>query len=162
MRASSMRATTHAIVTSGDEPDQDLHTLLKQWVREPSIVRDTGPVSNERVERPAHPSNRLVAQLNANWRVADDPLQWILQRRKGNPRDKNPGWRDRSFCRAREGLLRCVAQYCGEVDPLALAQLAALPPRHGQSEGTGGRQGAESSNGNSGVSNVLRAGQDCE
>ena len=35
---------------------------------------------------PAHPSSRLLAHLNENWRVVDDPLQWILQRRKGNPR----------------------------------------------------------------------------
>jgi hypothetical protein len=24
---------------------------------------------------PAHPSNRLIAQLNAAWRIMDDPLQ---------------------------------------------------------------------------------------
>ena len=88
MRASSVRETADAIVKSGDEPDQDLETSLDQWVREPSIVRDAGSVPNEHVERPAHPSNRLVAQLNANWRVVDDPLQWNLQRKKGNPQDK--------------------------------------------------------------------------
>ena len=83
-----------------------------------------------RSERPAHPSNRLVAQLNETWRVVDDPLQWILQRRKGNPRKKNSGWRNRSFCRTREGLLRCVREYCGEVDHDALARLEALPDYH--------------------------------
>ena len=103
MRASSVRATADAIVKSGDEPDQDLETSLDQWVREPSIVRDAGSVPNERVERPAHPSNRLVAQLNATWRVVDDPLQWRLQRKKGNPRKRNSGWRDRSFCTTRDG-----------------------------------------------------------
>ena len=79
---------------------------------------------------PAHPSNRLVAQLNASWRVIDDQLQWILQRRKGNPRKKNAGWRDRSFCRTRDALLRCVREYCGEVDPSALATLKALSDWH--------------------------------
>ena len=44
MRASSVRATAHAIVTSGDESDQDLDTSLDQWVREPSNVRDAGSV----------------------------------------------------------------------------------------------------------------------
>ena len=60
----------------------------------------------------------------------DDPLQWRLQRKKGNPRTKNSGWRDRSFCTTREGLLRCVREYCSDVDPVALAKLTALPPHH--------------------------------
>jgi hypothetical protein len=72
----------------------------------------------------------LLAQLNANWRVVDDPLQWILQRKKGNPRKKNYGWRNRSFCRTREGLLGCVREYCGDVDAGAQAQLEALPDYH--------------------------------
>src|SRR5262249_57055606 len=57
-------------------------------------------------KRPAHPSNRLVAQLNETWRIVDDPLQWILERRKGNPRSKNSGWENRSFCITRDALLR--------------------------------------------------------
>jgi hypothetical protein len=86
------------------------------------IIRRKGLVPS-----PAHPSNRLIAQLNTNWRVVDDPLQWILQRRKGNPRKKNSGWQDRSFCTTREGLLRCVCETCGEVDDEALAHIRALP-----------------------------------
>jgi len=76
--------------------------------------------------------------------VIDDPLQWILQRKKGNPRNKNSGWRGRSFCRTREALLRCVREYCcspdkGQlrciqeyrgVDKAALQQLRALPEWH--------------------------------
>ena len=108
MRTSSVRATADA-VTSGNESDKYLDASLDQWVREPPIVRDAGSVPNQAVERPAHPSNRLIAQLNASWRVIDDPLQWILQRRKGNPRKKNPGWRSRSFCTTRGALLRCGA-----------------------------------------------------
>jgi hypothetical protein len=93
---------------------------------------------------PAHPSNRLVAQLNETWRVVDDPRQWILQRRKGNPRSKNSGWKNRSFCQTREALLRCIREYCcspdeGEsrciheyrgVSSVALQQVRALPERH--------------------------------
>ena len=60
----------------------------------------------------------------------DDPLQWRLQRKKGNPRTKNPGWQDRSFCTTREGLLRCVREYCDEVQPAALGKLRALPLHH--------------------------------
>ena len=81
----------------------------------------------DRADGPAHPSNRLLAQLNTNWRAVDDPLQWILQRRKGNPRKKNSGWRNRSFCRTRDALLRCVREHCGEIDPEALATLKELP-----------------------------------
>jgi hypothetical protein len=73
---------------------------------------------------PRAPSTGLIAQLNANCRVVDDPLQWVLQRKKGNPRDKNTGWRDRSFCSTQEALLRCIHEYCGEVE--ALAKLKSL------------------------------------
>ena len=86
------------------------------------------------VPGPAPPSNRLIAQVNRNWRVVDDPLQWILQRRKGNPRKKNSGWQDRSFCTTREGLLGCVRELCGEVDVDILDQLHALPDFHRDGE----------------------------
>ena len=129
MRASSVRATADAVI-SGDESDQDLDASLDQWVREPSNVRDAGSVPHQAVEGPAHPSNRLVAQLNATWRVVADPLQWRLQRKKGNPRTRNSGWRDRSFCTTRDGLLRCVREYCGDVEPAALAKLTTLPEHY--------------------------------
>ena len=104
--------------------------LLKGGVCELSAsIRDL-TVPPEIPSPPAHPSNRLLTQLNFNWRVVDDPLQWILQRRKGNPRKRNTGWIDRSFCTTREGLLRCVREYCGQVDQNAFAELKALPDHH--------------------------------
>jgi hypothetical protein len=102
----------------------------KNGVREPSILEPLTTLPSHIVWAAAHPSNRLISQLNANWRVVDDPLQWILQRRKGKPRKKNCGWQDRSFCRTREGLLRSVRELCGEVDDKAPAQLHALPQFH--------------------------------
>ena len=100
-------------------------------VREPSLpAPPLIAVPSPALERPAHPSNRLIARLNANWRVVDDPLQWILQRRKGNPRKKNSGWQDRSFCTTREGLLRCVRELCGEIDDNSLNRIHALPEFH--------------------------------
>jgi len=78
----------------------------------------------------AHPSNRLIAGLNESWRVVDDPLQWILQRRKGSPRAKNSGWRNRSFCTTREGLLRCIRECSGEIDADAFIKLRELPDNH--------------------------------
>jgi hypothetical protein len=174
MRASSVRATAHVLVKvdnagKGNSSKSASSTRVRERSAAPATHRDT----QRYAESPAHPSNRLVAQLNANSRVVDDRQQWILQRRKGNPRKKNSGWRDRSFCRTRDALLRCVREYCGEVDRVALAQLAVLPPRHGQSEALGvaetdydRSQGstdmAETSNALSGVANVLRARHDCE
>jgi hypothetical protein len=71
-------------------------------------------------------------------------LQWILQRKNGNPRNKNSGWQNRSFCRTSEGLLRCIREHCclpdegllrcireyRGVDEVALQQVRALPERH--------------------------------
>ena len=41
---------------------------------------------------------------------------------KAIPCKKNSGWQDRSFCMTRDGLLRCVREYCGEVDPCCTRQ----------------------------------------
>jgi len=99
-------------------------------VRERSTSFELAGECPERLKRPTHPSKRLVAQLNADWRIVDDPLQWILQRKKGKPRKGNPGWRCRSCCRMREALLRCIREHCGEVDLEALAANQTLPDWH--------------------------------
>ena len=72
---------------------------------------------------------RFPVVLNEGWRVADDPLQWVLQRRCSKPGEK-ARWTGRSFCRTREALLRCVREYCGIVDAEALKRLEALPDWH--------------------------------
>ena len=105
-----------------------------EGVRQPSAAVPPVLVPSTLPSPPAHPSNRLIGQLNTNWRVVDDPLQWILQRKKGNPRKKNSGWKDRSFCTTREGLLRCVREYCGKVDQSALADLQELADHHGEEQ----------------------------
>jgi hypothetical protein len=131
MRVSSVRATAgvpESLDQATDEKVQD--DTAKSWVREGCRASERDQESQERAERPAHPSNQLVAQLNESWRVVDDPLQWILQRRKGNPRSKAAGWRGRSYCGMREALVRCVREYCGEVDVDALAKLNKLPVWH--------------------------------
>jgi hypothetical protein len=78
----------------------------------------------------AHTSIGLTIHLNASWRVVDDGRQWFLQRKRGNPRSKNLGWCNRSFCTTRPGLLRCVREYCGDLAAGALAKLEALPLQH--------------------------------
>ena len=62
--------------------------------------------------------------------MVDDPLQWIVQKRKGNRRGKNTGWHGRLFFRTRSRLLSRLKEYCGEVDPQARATLGALPEWH--------------------------------
>jgi hypothetical protein len=90
-----------------------------------------GPPGSPRGEsRLAQPSILFPLQLNGHWRVVDDPLQWILQRRSGRPRSKNSGCRGRFFFRTREGLLACVREYCGPVEDWGLASLKALPECH--------------------------------
>ena len=124
--------TSEAGRKSGDlrpVPSTDLSSS-EMGVREPSTAPGSNRDYQKRSQRLAHPSNYLAAQLNAAWRVLDSPLQWRLQRKKGNLRSKNSGWRDRSFCTTREGLLRCVREYCGEVEPAARVKLIALPEHH--------------------------------
>ena len=68
--------------------------------------------------------------LNDRWRVTDDPLQWILQYRESDPSERSTGYKARSFCGSRGGLTRCVRDYCGDVDPDALARIDLLPDLH--------------------------------
>ncbi len=68
--------------------------------------------------------------LNDRWRVTEDPLQWILERRKRNPSAKGSGYEARSYCGSRTGLTRCVRDYCGDVDPDALMVIQFLPTMH--------------------------------
>jgi hypothetical protein len=42
---------------------------------------------------PAGSLNAFPEALNSCWRVVDDPLQWILQRRDGKPGKKHSGSR---------------------------------------------------------------------
>ena len=83
--------------------------------------------------------------LNDRWRVTtDDPLQYILQCRKGKDATKPKAWRDRSFCRKRAALLRCIREYCGEVDAGALARVMRLPEwRDGTRQPQVGLRGVE-------------------
>ncbi len=71
-----------------------------------------------------------IIPLNGRWRVRlDDRLQWILQRQQGLNSDGSPRCRDRSFCTQRRTLLRDIGDYCGDVDPISLRQVEALPER---------------------------------
>jgi hypothetical protein len=49
---------------------------------------------------------KVLAQLNDEWRVVYDPMQWLLQRREGSK------WNNRSYCVTKDALLRCIREYC--------------------------------------------------
>ena len=68
-----------------------------------------------------------IAKLNANWRVADDPPQWALQCRSGNPGERTSGWIGRKFIRDRDHLLRRIDELCGNVDPQAIEIIRSWP-----------------------------------
>ena len=74
---------------------------------------------------------RVVARLNARWRVVECPhrLQWILQRVAGTETNATSRWENRSFCGTRDALLRCSREHAGAVNPAAAAILASLPER---------------------------------
>ena len=93
----------------------------RQGPRRPQRVSDTDE-SDESNTAPSH--ERLVATLNIGWRIVEERLQWIVQRRRS--RD----WNSRRFCTTRAVLLRDVRELCGTVSPEALVVLEALPDRH--------------------------------
>ena len=68
-----------------------------------------------------------LVQLNDSWRVADDPPQWTLEQRTGNPSAKGSGWRARKFIRNRGHLLRRIGELCGKVDPDAIETIKSWP-----------------------------------
>ena len=80
--------------------------------------------------KPADRTDRIVARLNERWRVVYDPLQWILQVRKGQARTRATGWTSRRFHRQRTALIRSVHELCGDVAPAAMARIEALTYRH--------------------------------
>ena len=70
-----------------------------------------------------------LVKLNERWCIVDDPLQWIL-RRRGEKNGKFGPWSVRSFCTTRKALLRCIRDYCGAVDPAAVAHIKTWTERH--------------------------------
>ena len=73
--------------------------------------------------------------LNERWRVADDPLQWILQYRDreirhSDERRNRKAWAGKHYCRTSAALKRCIREYAGDVDPVALAVIDTWPDWH--------------------------------
>ena len=73
----------------------------------------------------------VILQLNADWRVADDPPQWVLQKRvRAHQLGKASGWESRKYIRNRIHLLRRIGELCGEVDPTAIEAMNSWPDGH--------------------------------
>ncbi len=98
-------------------------------VRQPQTVAP-GIDAPRATKRPADRSKPVIAFLNDRWRVIDDGIQWVLQKRTGRPTPKSTGWRGRSYLRTRASLLDSVARWCGSVDPQTLSLLTRLPEEH--------------------------------
>jgi hypothetical protein len=73
----------------------------------------------------------VVAVLNSRWRVIECPhgMQWILQFRGRSETMATSRWRNRSYCRTAEALIRCCHAHAGEIEPSARDILAALSER---------------------------------
>ncbi len=87
-------------------------------------------------------ADSFLFQISRNWRIAEDELQWILQRCKNlkqytSDRDHSENWRGRSFCRTRKALIRCIREYVklepgedqGPVEA-AVARVERFPEMH--------------------------------
>ena len=98
-------------------------------VRQPQEVMP-GTDAPKATKRRADRSKPVIAVLNDRWRVIDDGIQWVLQKRKGRPTPKSSGWRGRSYATSRARLLDSVERRCGPVEPAALRHLTSLPDEH--------------------------------
>ncbi len=61
-------------------------------------------------------ADTFVLGISKNWRIAEDRLQWILQRcgnkkRYADCRDNPKNWNGRAFCCTRKALIRCIGEY---------------------------------------------------
>lgn len=97
----------------------------------PALASATGlPETNRRESDDAY--SFVVAVLNPRWRVirCKDGIQWLLQHRvTGSETATREAWRGVKYHRARDPLLRSVAELKVEADAAALAILQALPER---------------------------------
>ena len=69
-----------------------------------------------------------LVRLNANWRVADDPPQWVLEKRVREPQPgKTSGWQARKYIRTTDHLLKRIGEMCGTVGSEAIEIIRSWP-----------------------------------
>lgn len=73
----------------------------------------------------------FVCKLNDRWRVTDDGLQWILERRERKASLKSSGYTGQSFCTQRRSLKRCIREKGAEpISDHARVVIDDLPDRY--------------------------------
>jgi hypothetical protein len=103
----------------------DQHSVINVGVREPSVSEQNAPGSSASPSPVAHPSDRLLIQLNDDWRVVDDDRQYVIQRRRGHARSRATGWIGRCLSDSRSTL--ALHSQCGDLEPEAIAAIESLP-----------------------------------
>lgn len=71
----------------------------------------------------------IAVELNDRWRVRDDGLQWIIERRVRRSDERSTGYVGRSYCTQRRTLKQCIHDYCGECNA-TLRPVENLPDRY--------------------------------
>jgi len=121
---------------NGDYGEGYSPSLQREQFTNPEVASDAESACSAAL--PVHPvtppqprSSGVVVDFGG-WRVADTPLCWTVENLRGGK------WRPRSYCRSREGLLRCVREHVG---PVALDVIPSLPDFHIDWDSTkGGRE----------------------
>lgn len=73
-----------------------------------------------------------ILSLNDRWRLAYDPLQWVVQRRDGKGDGKSSGWRGITYPGHVSTIWRTVGEKRISVTATASATLTAWPEKHGE------------------------------
>jgi hypothetical protein len=73
--------------------------------------------------------NSKPIQLSTNWRIATDPMQWHVQKRKKTK--KGYDWKSLAFIGSnKEILLRCLQEKDAIIDKRGQTRLKKLPGTH--------------------------------
>jgi hypothetical protein len=72
----------------------------------------------------------VIAPLGPDWRLIDDPIQWIVQRRVRQSNEKSTGWQARSHFTSKDALLLEIQRLGVLLSPETLNTLNALPSIH--------------------------------
>lgn len=105
--------------------EDDLHILEPAHADNADAVPTTVQSRKRRLSEAAEDYPDVIAKLNMEWRIilCRDGIQWILQRHTGGR------WRSLSYCRTRDGLLRCIRDAGIPSDVVEGSALSELPER---------------------------------
>jgi hypothetical protein len=124
---SAVQLNLFADHNQAESADSSIASLeLEQSDPDVAVPITVTPAPMEKTE----PLEREVVVLNDRWRVRlDDPLEWVLEVRKGRETSRSSGFRGSAWCVTRTALMQNIRERCGEVNPEAWAVLESLPTR---------------------------------